>query len=82
MSAAPTDALLFRRYSTAGLAHGAVERLAGAGRMAFRPDENQSQPFIVEPVRQQLKEAAHMLALFVLAAPGLFIAADWLRYSA
>lgn len=82
MSGALAEALLFRRYSSAGLANAAADRLAGNGKVVFRPEGNSIQPFVVEPVRKQLNEAARMLALFAVAAPCLFLAADWLRYSA
>lgn len=80
MSALP-HAHLFRRYSTAGLANGAVDILRAAGvnaRVVFRPTLRD--PFLVESIRDQLRSAGQMLALCVVAFPPLFMLADWLRY--
>ncbi len=71
---------LFRRYSSAGLAQAAVDLLAGKGRMVFRPDINKRQPFVVEPLRKQARDAAGLLLLIVVTFPPIFCAADWLRY--
>lgn len=77
-----TDALMYRRYSSAGLACAAVDKLAGAARMVFRPEGDKRQPFVVEPVRKQIRDMAGLLMLMVVTFPPTFMAADWLRYSA